>query len=505
MNLSKRDFIKSAPIFAATPVLVSSQQKTIKNDVFCGNSKPFIFKNEPARVRKSFYDLTDDELKNLCRSVGYMRKNIPLNSPLQWEVYAKIHAYHCTLEEGASSEFPQVHWSWHFLPWHRGYIYFLERILDNILKQKFGWNGVSFAYPYWDWINHQEMPNTKSRKQAGLASPLFGYDLTQEDMVKSDNLDFDNLALYDGNRKPTVEQPTMDVNNEISADSKQHIIETKWYMSRDYINAILKAPFELFGGRSTIDRNTGQGLLEQGPHNNGHDWVGTRIGNNRNMGTLRYAANDPIFFMHHANLDRIWSLYKNEMPDPNGPWGKQSYTYVDIDGSPITVTVKDIVTKMNNVTYQSPSDEPIIIKSDKSNYSTNKITIPVSKTLTSEGLSIDIPNDDRLNKLFDSKSHLSILTIETGPISYVDKFKISVAINDKNIGKVNLLDGRRTESDVTISHEFNMTIGIGKESIMTNLNSVISGYPKKINFKLNNVKDKQFKLSIRSLTFTIVE
>ena len=87
----------------------------------------------------------------------------------------------------------------------------------------------------------------------------------------------------------------------------------------------------------------------------------------------------------------------------------------------------------------------------------------------------------------------------------MDKFKISVAINDKNIGKVNLLDGRRTESDVTISHEFNMTIGIGKESIMTNLNSVISGYPKKINFKLNNVKDKQFKLSIRSLTFTIVE
>ena len=193
------------------------------------------------------------------------------------------------------------------------------------------------------------------------------------------------------------------------------------------------------------------------------------------------------------------------MPDPNGPWGKQSYTYVDIDGSPITVTVKDIVTKMNNVTYQSPSDEPIIIKSDKSNYSTNKITIPVSKTLTSEGLSIDIPNDDRLNKLFDSKSHLSILTIETGPISYVDKFKISVAINDKNIGKINLLDGRRTESDVTISHEFNMTIGIGKESIMTNLNSLISGYPKKINLKLNNVKDKQFKLSIRSLTFTIVE
>ena len=73
----------------------------------------------------------------------------------------------------------QVHWSWYFLPWHRGYIYFLERILDNLLKTNFGWNGEAFAYPYWDWSNHQEMPNTKSRKQAGLSSPLFGYDLTQ--------------------------------------------------------------------------------------------------------------------------------------------------------------------------------------------------------------------------------------------------------------------------------------------------------------------------------------
>jgi len=57
-------------------------------------------------------------------------------------------------------------------------------------------------------------------------------------------------------------------------------------------------------------------VLEQYPHNNGHDWVGSRQGKNRDMGTLRYAALDPIFFMHHGNIDRIWSLYKLTQPDP---------------------------------------------------------------------------------------------------------------------------------------------------------------------------------------------
>jgi tyrosinase len=35
-------------------------------------------------------------------------------------------------------------------------------------------------------------------------------------------------------------------------------------------------------------------------HNGVHDWVGGT------MGLLETAAADPIFWMHHANIDRIW-------------------------------------------------------------------------------------------------------------------------------------------------------------------------------------------------------
>src|SRR5262249_4958940 len=81
--------------------------------------QPFDFKHEPPRQRKSFADLTDDEVRLLCLAVGHMRNGsketpLPLGSPLQWDQFAVAHAQHCT--QGGPL---QVHWSWFFLPWHR--------------------------------------------------------------------------------------------------------------------------------------------------------------------------------------------------------------------------------------------------------------------------------------------------------------------------------------------------------------------------------------------------
>ncbi len=284
------------------------------------NAQPFKFGSEPKRQRKSFFDLTDDEVKNLCRAVGYMRngsKAKPLNvdDPLQWDRYVASHARHCT-EQG----FDQVHWSWFFLPWHRAYLFFLERILADILTKVFSLDGSKFALPYWDWISHKEIPNTAERTQKGLASPLFGYDLTQEDMVSADNLGFDNLALWDGYRGPTILKPQMDPANEVSQESKEHIEETIKFMEPGYVANMLKLSFEDFAGKPTTSQADGMGVLEHNPHNNGHDWVGSRFGSNRDMGTLRYAALDPVFSMHHANIDRIWKLV------PQTPTGPENFS-----------------------------------------------------------------------------------------------------------------------------------------------------------------------------------
>ena len=461
MNTTRRTFLKSGLITSAVGLNLNAAPKKTVTDPACGpikSVKKFTFNNESKRIRKSFYDLTDEELRNLCKAVGYMRNDMPTDSPLHWENYGRQHAHHCT---EASEGNPQVHWSWYFLPWHRGYVYFLERILANILTTQFKIDGSKFAYPYWDWMTHKEIPNTRLRAQAGLASPLFGYDITQEDMVNADNLGFDNTALYDGNRGPTILKPTMDPNNELTVDSQNHVRETLYYTSAEYIYKILNTPFEQFGGGSTIDRSTGQGLLEQGPHNDGHDWVGTRIGKNRTMGTLRYAALDPIFYMHHGNIDRIFSMYKQPMPDLDGPWGQQTYQYTDIDGSWVTVSVKDIMTSLtDNISYDS-SESAMLVKATKPTKVSKSTVTGVNLTVKNEPVSITT-SSKVVKEIINS--NIAILDVVTGPITYTGKYQIDLYITDEsgvktNVGRIRMLDGEhRKDTDPKTKHTFSVLL-----------------------------------------------
>jgi len=454
-------------------------------------AKPFKFGSEPTRQRKSFYDLTDDEVKNLCRAVGYMRngsKAKPLNvdDPLQWDRYVASHARHCT-EQG----FDQVHWSWYFLPWHRAYLFFIERVLANILTTVFSLDGSKFALPYWDWISHKEIPNTAERAQKGLASPLFGYDLTQEDMVSADNLGFDNLALWDGYRGPTILKPQMSAANEVSPESKEHIEETISFMEPEYIATMLKLSFEDFAGKPTTSQADGMGLLEHNPHNNGHDWVGARFGSNRDMGTLRYAALDPMFSMHHANIDRIWSLYRKPQPDPKtSPWGKQNYTFLDITGLPVSVTVRDIVESMTTVQYLPPTAQmpqnkiflaalPAI--SSEPAQEQKETIIQKPQTLTAKPMTMQAESKPSTKRLMDagmapSESSVSILEIMTGPIAVTEKFTIRVFVNKPDadshtsitdpsyVGRIRALasEARGAESGA-MSHSFLIILG-GRDS-----------------------------------------
>jgi polyphenol oxidase len=471
---------------------------------------PFQFTNEPHRERKSFFDLNDDEVRLLSRAVGYMRngngssdipKNRPLSvdSPIQWDQWVMIHARHCT--EAKPGIVDQVHWSWFFLPWHRAYLWFLERQLANVVSTVLGEDGSKFALPYWDWILHKEIPNTKDRAASGMQSPLFGYDPAKEDMVNNDGLGFDNLALWDGYRKPSVQQPTMDPRNERTIDSKEHVEETILYMTPQYVQYMLELDFEDFAGKavppqSPIPNSDGMGVLEHYPHNNGHDWVGSRLGKNRDMGTLRYAALDPIFFMHHANLDRIWSWYRGVQPDPKAPWGpnkyiwgQQPYTFIDIDGSPVTVTVADIVTSMTNVTYLEPQSPPPAMSSlfsalqNPSPQRLREQTITLAqevKTLTTNPVTLRVKPPPGATNLFSTmlatEPHpLSLLVIETGPVTYTGKFSVKVFVNkpDANsstsihdphyVGSIRALDsdGRINENDKDLTHTFSILIPPG--------------------------------------------
>ncbi|MGH7437710.1 MAG: tyrosinase family protein, partial [Polyangiaceae bacterium] len=138
----------SGPSSAA---LLAAPQANLHAGHAAADERPCQCTIEPARERKSFFDLTDAELRLLCSAVGYMRSGstdrpLSIDNQVQWDQFALTHTRHCT--EAGPGTYSQVHWSWFFLPWHRAYLWFLERHLASIITNVFDEDGSAFALPY---------------------------------------------------------------------------------------------------------------------------------------------------------------------------------------------------------------------------------------------------------------------------------------------------------------------------------------------------------------------
>ena len=48
--------------------------------------------------------------------------------------------------------------------------------------------------------------------------------------------------------------------------------------------------------------------LEFGPHGGGHNWIGG------DMGNIQISPNDPVFWFHHAQVDRVWAEWQQNNP-----------------------------------------------------------------------------------------------------------------------------------------------------------------------------------------------
>jgi tyrosinase len=58
----------------------------------------------------------------------------------------------------------------------------------------------------------------------------------------------------------------------------------------------------------------------EGVHNSGHVWV------DGSMGSIPTAPADPVFWMHHAEIDRIWAEWQSANPSQNPALGGTAAT-----------------------------------------------------------------------------------------------------------------------------------------------------------------------------------
>lgn len=95
-----------------------------------------------------------------------------------------------------------------------------------------------------------------------------------------------------------------------------HLV-SKWLTSVILFQMIRSAPLaSLFHGqpfRAGETDKPGAGTVKLQPHNLMHAWVGDLLSypNAEDMGAYYAAGRDPIFYTHHANIDRLWDVWRN--------------------------------------------------------------------------------------------------------------------------------------------------------------------------------------------------
>jgi tyrosinase len=77
-----------------------------------------------------------------------------------------------------------------------------------------------------------------------------------------------------------------------------------------------------------------------------HGMVHVLTGNSQNMGAVPWAAGDPIFWMHHCNIDRLWASWNHcGGKNPTDPsWLNQTFVFADASGNKVVTAIKDVDT-----------------------------------------------------------------------------------------------------------------------------------------------------------------
>jgi tyrosinase len=232
----------------------------------------FFHETGQKKVRKNIESLTSDELYAL-RCVFAKLKERSVNNPFDQTGYlywANIHGFGC-----------QHGWE-QFLTWHRAYMYEFEKLCQDIIP--------AVTLPYWDWtMDIYKNGTTKEIPDAFKKDPAGG---------KSG---FDVNPLWDELRFPGEFRGTT-----MAGLTHHH------YPLKEDVDEILAIDNWLdFGGGP--ESNQSFGALSMNPHNAIHiycGWEDAPPQRQSDMFNNLTAALDPIFWVHHTNIDRLWALWQ---------------------------------------------------------------------------------------------------------------------------------------------------------------------------------------------------
>lgn len=209
-----------------------------------------------------------------------------LGEPRSWGNLAAIHG--TTIPE---SQWPNgqrfaecQHFTWFFLPWHRIYLHHFEKIVRSRVVKLGGPD--DWALPYW---NYTETDPGSVRK----LPPAF-----RDPQIPGDHGNDKNPLLVP-KRAPRINDGA-----EVSRPStRTGSAARERIFTEDGGDGVAG-----FGGPDTgpVHFGPSAGALERSPHGSIHMAVGGVRPPFGLMSDPDTAALDPIFWLHHANVDRLW-------------------------------------------------------------------------------------------------------------------------------------------------------------------------------------------------------
>jgi len=301
-----------------------------------------------AHVRRDVWKLGSgwsDTLLWYARGVGVLQQR-PITDRTSWRFLAAIHGINVPLWQSAGYLRPgdrlppkpdqDTYWdqcqhqSWYFLPWHRGYLASFEQIVRAAIV---GLGGPQdWALPYWNYNDNQQT----------LKLPAC----------------FAATTLPNGEHNPLfVTRRFGPSGNGVVVLDEQRINLRPALTERDFAGSA-SGGSPGFGGPITGFEHDGEvsGRLESQPHNYVHVAVGGRQQGTRVPGLMidpDTAGLDPIFWLHHANIDRLWDVWLQRDRQNHNPVSSQwlngpptpgrSFVVPSASGQPWTFKVSDML------------------------------------------------------------------------------------------------------------------------------------------------------------------
>jgi tyrosinase len=329
---------------------------------------------QPAPKAAKFHRLNLSDPKAAPMLASYQKAitamlALPPTDPRNWYRNSFTHLLDCP------------HGNWWFFVWHRGYLGWFEETCRQLSGDP------NFALPYWDWTVEPRVPASfftgvlNPSNPAYIASftafkstftaPVnaFWKSLTPMQVKELQLRGFNSVADF-WSAVPGMFFPPSQVRSLTQANPNFDTVTKKAVSLPTVLAGLQPKTFLDFGSAKAANhsQSTGFGIVEGQPHNNVHNNIGGFMGD-------FLSPVDPLFFMHHSNIDRLWDVWtrkqlKLHLPTlPTGAdltaWSREPFLfYIDAAGKPVGQNKAGDYATIGqfNYDYQPGSGESVVPK-----------------------------------------------------------------------------------------------------------------------------------------------